>query len=180
MIARTAGRRLGSRNRGASALPLHLVFAAALLLASGASAEAASGCNGVPGEWKWFNGVTVTLSPGGAVSATGWASNWGRWRCLDRQAGQIRIDWQRGGWIDTLTLSPDGARLAGANQYGTGVSGTLLRSMAVAPASPQPKRPAPAKSVVRKSAPEPALRGLSSIGGPSEPVSIKRSPSPAR
>lgn len=41
--------------------------------------------------------------------------------------GTIELMWDEG-WLDTLTLSPDGALLSGHNQYGTVVSATRMGS----------------------------------------------------
>lgn len=85
-------------------------------------------CNRFIGTWQWFTGRNVNISGDYRVSTPG---NNGTWRCLPN--GKIEIRWKNGGWIDTLSLNPDGHSLTGRNQHGTIVSGS----------KPQTKNPCP-------------------------------------
>jgi len=76
-------------------------------------------CRAVEGDWDWFNGGHVHLHEDGAAkgtSADGKESGGGRWKCIDSSTVRIEIRWDKGGWIDTLRLAPDGNRLEGENQ----------------------------------------------------------------
>lgn len=159
-----------------SAATARAALAVALLLAFISTAQAASRCSGVAGEWTWFNGLTVVLSRGGSATTkhVGLFANNGSWRCIDNQAGRIRINWVSGGFVDTLTLSDDGERLSGTNQYGIGVSAKLLERGGAAPASETPRRATRAKA-----APKPKPQGgpgtpLQGIPGPTQPKTLKQ------
>lgn len=81
-------------------------------------------CNRFIGTWQWFNGISVVISGNYRVSTSG---NSGTWRCLPN--GKIEIRWKTGGWIDTLSLNPDGHSLTGRNQHGTIVSASRHQAM---------------------------------------------------
>jgi hypothetical protein len=81
--------------------------------------------NPVVGTWNWFNGGVVTISDNLTmvhVDGTD-IQDTGTWAALPGPGTQVRLTWASG-WIDTLTLSPDGRTLEGTNQDGSGVSGT--------------------------------------------------------
>ena len=92
---------------------------------------AATGRGALVGRWRWFNGATVDCGADGTCSATNGYS--GSWKWLDGE-GRFEIRWARGGqpaqFVDTLKVSPDGIRLSGTNQSGSGVG---ARRMAAAP-----------------------------------------------
>ena len=76
-------------------------------------------CQAVAGAWRWFNGEITELDRnGGAVGfdRNSKEVNRGSWRCLEGTAVRIEITWLKGGWVDTLTLSPNLQRLEGQNQ----------------------------------------------------------------
>jgi hypothetical protein len=135
---------------------LHLMSASsalgfAAILMSGfwaPSAGAAEGCQSGIGQWSWFIGGEVTLSQGGAVR---WVPGTvaippanGRWTC-DPKVGKYVVTWQNG-FVDTLSLSADGARLTGKSSTGVAVSGwrgapaaapaAKVASTGIAPVSP--------------------------------------------
>ncbi len=90
-------------------------------------AEASGGGQGsIVGQWRWFNGATVTFRPDGSCDATN--GFYGAWKNL--YSGEFEIQWKRPGqgtlYIDTMQLSVDGKRLSGKNQHGSGVSATRL------------------------------------------------------
>jgi hypothetical protein len=76
-----------------------------------------SGSSGLPGTWRWPNGVPVTVSPNGTFSA---GPIRGRWQALDPSRGIYTLTWPAP--VDTVTLS--GSRISGMNQYGIAISGT--------------------------------------------------------
>jgi hypothetical protein len=76
-----------------------------------------SGSSGLPGTWRWPNGVPVIVSPNGAFSA---GPIRGRWQALDPSRGIYTLTWPAP--VDTVTLS--GSRISGMNQYGVAISGT--------------------------------------------------------
>jgi tetratricopeptide (TPR) repeat protein len=131
------------------------LFAAVLVGLLADPASAADRCRNAAGTWRWFNGSTVTLSAGGSVTATGLFANQGHWRCIDRQAGRIRITWEGGGWIDTLSVSDDGSDLRGRNQYGIGVSGVLISGGQRKQAEAKPPKKASRATPPAESAPKP-------------------------
>ncbi|MBA3010884.1 MAG: hypothetical protein KJ658_00270 [Proteobacteria bacterium] len=78
------------------------------------------GCNAIVGKWKWFTGSTVDFGFNGEMTGNG-----NHWECLDN-GRTFKIVWNNGQWIDTLTLSPDGMRLEGKNQFGSRVWGQRI------------------------------------------------------
>jgi hypothetical protein len=77
-----------------------------------------AGSSGLVGTWRWPNGVPVTVSRDGKFSA---ASFHGRWRAIDASRGIYALTWPNP--VDSVTLSADGSRVSGANQYGVPISG---------------------------------------------------------
>ena len=78
-----------------------------------------SGTSGLPGTWRWYNGVPVTISPNGTFSA---GPIRGKWQALDPSRGIYTLTWPAP--VDTVTLS--GSRVSGTNQYGVAISGTRI------------------------------------------------------
>jgi hypothetical protein len=76
------------------------------------------GSSGLVGVWRWANGVPLTVSPDGTFSA---ATFRGRWRAVDATRGIYTLTWPNP--VDSVTLSADGSRVSGANQYGVAISG---------------------------------------------------------
>lgn len=81
-------------------------------------------CNRFIGTWQWFNGRSVQISGDYRVSTS---DNSGTWRCLPN--GTIVIHWNQGGWIDTMSVSPDGNSISGRNQHGGIVTATRHQGM---------------------------------------------------
>jgi hypothetical protein len=91
-----------------------------------AGAVRLSGRGGLEGSWRWANGLTATFAADGTGMAGPFAS---RWTAAGGRTYQIT-------WpppVDALTLSPQGDRLDGANQYGVSVSGAKLDRCAERP-----------------------------------------------
>lgn len=98
--------------------------------ASTPRATTASGCDAVIGTWKWFTGKNHTFGPNG-TSSTAQVF----WQCMDPQRRIIRINWNNGKWVDTVTISADGKRVEGRNQYGSRVWGVRHQRPAQPPVS---------------------------------------------
>ena len=81
--------------------------------------------DGVIGKWKWFNGINVYIRNNGTVSNS--ENGTGVWYVSDRNRNQVTIRWNEGGWIDELSLSPDGNNLDGRNQNGVHVFGIRVK-----------------------------------------------------
>ena len=74
-------------------------------------------CDGAVGEWKWFNGGTVVLTPQKTVSMNGKVE--GKWTCSDPNRNGLVVRWN-GGFVDTMMVN--GNRMTGKNQQGVAVS----------------------------------------------------------
>ena len=88
-------------------------------------------CQAAAGGWRWFNGGRVELDQyGNAIGFDRNAKedNRGSWRCLGGMPIRIEITWQKGGWVDTLTLSSDQQRLEGQNQAKSKISGERIKN----------------------------------------------------
>ena len=75
---------------------------------------------GLPGMWRWYNGVVVAIQPDGSFLAGNIRGHW-------RGSGtSYTLTWPKP--VDTVTLSADHARVDGSNQYGVHISGTKTGS----------------------------------------------------
>jgi len=77
------------------------------------SATRLSGGPGIEGTWRYGNGAVVTIAPGGIITAGPFV---GQWRALPTDASGYTFTWPAP--VDGVTLSPDGTRIQGGNQYG--------------------------------------------------------------
>jgi hypothetical protein len=73
-----------------------------------------SSCPDISGSWHWFNGGTVYILPNGTMGRAG------TWTC---SSDTFVLKWNRGGYIDQLSLSADGKHLSGTNSFGATVWG---------------------------------------------------------
>jgi len=80
-----------------------------------------SGGPDFPGIWQWGGAVTVIADGRGSVTL---GPLTGRWQLADRGQRLYRVTWPK--IQDTVTMSDDGSRLQGVNQYGAAVSGVRL------------------------------------------------------
>jgi hypothetical protein len=81
-----------------------------------------AGNYGLTGAWRWPNGVPVTVLPNGTFTA---ATFHGRWKATDAAHGIYTLTWPNP--VDSVTLSTDGSRIFGANQYGVAISGVRTK-----------------------------------------------------
>jgi hypothetical protein len=77
----------------------------------------AANCDGAVGDWKWFNGGTVTLTQQKTVLMNGKPE--GKWTCSDPNKNTVVLRWN-GGFVDNLTVAAN--RMSGKNQQGVTVS----------------------------------------------------------
>jgi hypothetical protein len=94
---------------------------------SGESQPPSTGGGTIAGTWKFAQGTqTIVIHPEGGFDTYerhGYKVNDGRWTLLDAQQRRYRFTHRLGGWVDTLTLSPDGLSLDGINNTGTPIHG---------------------------------------------------------
>ena len=80
------------------------------------SATRLAGGPGLPGTWRWYNGVVVAIQTDGSFAAGNVSGHW-------RGAGfSYSLTWPKP--VDTVTLSSDHNRIDGHNQFGIHISGT--------------------------------------------------------
>jgi hypothetical protein len=73
--------------------------------------QGASACASIAGTWNWWNGLTVTFSPGGGASYRGNASGSGSWQKTGTNS--YHAHWNAGNTDDYFTLSHDGTKIEG-------------------------------------------------------------------
>ncbi len=85
----------------------------------GPSTSTATSSSGEPlvGEWRWFNGATISVRSNGTLQGTN--NQRGKW--TREQNNRYVLTWDEG-WIDRVLLSPDNRKLQGSNQNGTQIS----------------------------------------------------------
>jgi hypothetical protein len=132
----TAGKRGGMLSRAVYRVRITLGVASILFCQMIASySEAADPCQRILGEWGWFIGGKVSFSQNAQArwtpSVAGTPPASGTWRC-DPRSGTYTVTWQNG-FVDTLSLSNDGARLSGISSTGVKVSGRRTSGSAGTP-----------------------------------------------
>jgi len=85
-------------------------------LASACGIARATGCDTLIGDWNWFTGGKVTVTPNNTLLYDG--SKAGRWNCLDPAQQAARLVWNIG-TIDTVSVA--GNHLTGTNDQGINV-----------------------------------------------------------
>ncbi|MEA2240142.1 MAG: eukaryotic-like serine/threonine-protein kinase [Thermoanaerobaculia bacterium] len=78
-------------------------------------------CGDLTGTWNWFNGLVVTIATDGRFRSTAGVS--GKWSPIDASRRMYRLQWDNG-FVDSVSLSRDGAALSGSNESGARVSAT--------------------------------------------------------
>jgi len=77
----------------------------------GATTETSSCATSIVGTWHWWNGLTVTFSPGGGASYRGSATGSGSWQHTG--GSSYHAHWNAGNTNDYFTLSRDGTKIEG-------------------------------------------------------------------
>jgi hypothetical protein len=77
----------------------------------GQSQPETSGCASITGTWHWWNGLTVTFSPGGGATYRGNASGSGSWQKTG--SNSYHAHWNAGNTDDYFVLSHDGKKIEG-------------------------------------------------------------------
>jgi hypothetical protein len=103
-----------------TALPI-----AILVLAAAAGCAKKSATDPIAGQWVWFNNPIVYIDANGDLRLADKGIS-GHWHVIDPSARTYELDWTSG-YIDHLTLSPDGKSLDGTNQNGTHVTAKRAR-----------------------------------------------------
>ncbi len=84
-------------------------------------------CTTLIGEWNWFFAKLV-VHEDGTMQAFALIPNNGTWECTDPLKKVFTLRWAVGGWIDTVTLSPDGDKADAINNIGIRFKGTRIDS----------------------------------------------------
>jgi hypothetical protein len=84
-------------------------------------ASRVSGGPDLPGQWKWGGVADVLLDASGSATL---GPLTGRWQVASQGQRLYRVTWPK--IQETMTMSDDGARIQGGNQYGVTMSGTRL------------------------------------------------------
>lgn len=152
------------------------LFAASLLVvvAMTGNAVAADRCTALIGSWVAHGERTAVASPEGGVTITNASGGVqrGRWHCMDAETGTVQMTWA-GGLVKTkVVVAPGGRSATSINMLGQQFTWHRIGAAAAPPAARRAAktvRRAPTRAPVA----EPVVRDLSSVGGPSEPASIK-------
>ena len=96
-----------------------------LVLAIVAGCTKKSGPDPIVGQWVWFNQPIVHIDANGDLRLPD-KGVFGHWHVVDAAARTYELDWSNG-YVDHVTVSPDGKSLDGANQNGTKVTATRAR-----------------------------------------------------
>lgn len=98
-----------------------LVGTTALCLPS--FAEAAS-CDAIVGQWAWFAGGQVTIKSDGTFTQQ--SGNSGTWECTDASKNAVTLKWSKGGFVNKMALSADGANLSSTDPSQSFVKATRI------------------------------------------------------
>jgi tetratricopeptide (TPR) repeat protein len=89
---------------------LKLLLAAGIGFLTWPTRVQAASCNSFVGKWAWFAGGEVTAYANGTFTQQ--SGNSGTWQCTDPAKGVVTMRWQRGGFVNRMTISEDGVNLA--------------------------------------------------------------------
>lgn len=98
-----------------------LVGTTALCLSS--FAEAAS-CDAIVGQWAWFVGGQVTIKSDGTFTQQ--SGNSGTWECTDASKNAVTLKWSKGGFVNKMALSANGANLSSTDPSQSFVKATRI------------------------------------------------------
>ena len=99
------------------------IIFALLLLVSVAGQESQPKCNDIVGKWKWFVGPELSISADHSFTN---GENSGSWKLTNATERKYMLTWDVGGFVDEVTLSADGRKLAGTNNQKNNVSGERI------------------------------------------------------
>jgi hypothetical protein len=100
---------------------------ALLLIVPFVGQESKPKCNDIVGSWKWFVGPELTIKADHSFSN---GENSGSWEVTNAADRKYTLRWDVGGFVDVVTLSPDGLKLTGQNSNKNNVSGERVGSCA--------------------------------------------------
>ena len=98
---------------------------AVFVLAMAVACTRKSGPAPIVGQWVWFNQPIVHIDANGDLRLPDKGVS-GHWHVVDEAARTYELDWSNG-YVDHVTVSPDGKSLDGTNQNGTKVTATRAR-----------------------------------------------------
>ncbi|WAC19027.1 hypothetical protein OVA24_17495 [Luteolibacter sp. SL250] len=76
------------------------------------------------GRWAWGTDRVVTIQSDGRFTVS--KGDGGKWNWTNADQGEFTMIWDSGGYVDKLTISPDGNNITGSNNKGHKVN--VLRS----------------------------------------------------
>lgn len=87
------------------------------------SADAAS-CEAIVGKWRWFVGGEVTIMSDGTFTQQ--SGNAGTWVCTGISKNAMTMKWSKGGFVNKMVLSADGANLSSTDPSQSFVKATRV------------------------------------------------------
>jgi len=84
----------------------------------------AASCDAVVGTWAWFVGGEVTIKSDGTFTQQ--SGNSGTWECTDASKRAVTLKWTKGGFVNKMALSSDGANLSSTDPSQAFVKATRI------------------------------------------------------
>lgn len=84
----------------------------------------AASCEAVVGKWAWFVGGEVTIKSDGTFTQQ--SGNSGTWECTDASKRAVTLKWTKGGFVNRMALSADGANLSSTDPSQSLVKATRI------------------------------------------------------
>jgi len=84
----------------------------------------AASCEAIVGKWAWFVGGEVTIKSDGTFTQQ--SGNAGTWECTDASKHTVTLKWNKGGFVNTMALSRDGAKLSSTDPSQSFVNATRV------------------------------------------------------
>lgn len=91
-------------------LPLILFLVTGVIGFSAPNSASAASCEAIVGQWAWFVGGEVTIKSDGTFTQQ--SGNSGTWECTDASKRTVTLKWTKGGFVNNMALSADGAKLS--------------------------------------------------------------------
>jgi len=86
----------------------------------------AASCEAVIGKWAWFVGGEVTIKSDGLFTQQ--SGNSGTWECTDASKNAVILKWTKGGFVNKMALSTDGASLSSTDPLQSFVKATRINA----------------------------------------------------